>query len=149
VEQVEGIVSIVGPSNPEFLRPNSEGIVEPAYLLAPDLKGATSRSYHDSLGGKPAVGFLMVEAEPEEEAPPLKPERPEPIAEGRPAETPGDIRSARRGRSRLNREPEDIGSSPKKDVLKNRFLKSCMSRSKSSKKGSLKKGSRRNAILAP
>ena len=81
------------------------------FYLAPDLKGATSRSYHDSLGGKPAVGFLMVEAEPEEEAPPLKPERPDPIAEGRPAETPGDIRSARRGRSRLNREPEDIGSS--------------------------------------
>ena len=74
--------------------------------LAPDLKGATSRSYHDSLGKPVFAAFLMPEEEEEEER---KPEMPDPMPEEDPR--PGDIRSARRGRSRLNKEPEDMGSS--------------------------------------
>ena len=93
-----------------YVAPKKTCLLISPFYLAPDLKGATSLSYHDSLGGYPAFRLAEVEEEDEEEEAAFrKPVTPDPMPEV--PDMPGDIRSARRGRSRENNEPDERGSS--------------------------------------
>ena len=93
-----------------YVAPKKTCLLISPFYLAPDLNGATSLSYHDSLGGYPAFRLAEVEEEDEEEEAAFrKPVTPDPMPEV--PDMPGDIRSARRGRSRENNEPDERGSS--------------------------------------